>query len=307
MMLMARILVLALFTGLSSGLLALQRNVFQERNNFPQRNSSQQPGGFMQGFGRPQSGGQSNFGLPTQRYGRGQGAPTDFGAKTEWVFGRLVYSNLGDGGPPIQYRHLRHWSEDWPYADWHFAEGVQRLTRINARHDDQTVDLTSDELFNWPWIYGNQVGNWSLPDDQAKRLREYLLKGGFLLVDNFHGDQAWQNFMAGIRKVFPDRPIEELQTGDEIYHTLYDIDERIQVPGAEYEQTGKTYVTYVPDGVEPHWRAIRDDQGRVVVAICHNMHLGDSWEHADDPLYPERFTSFAYRVGMDYLIYSMTH
>jgi hypothetical protein len=107
--------------------------------------------------------------------------------------------------------------------------------------------------------------------------------------------------------VFPDRSIEELPTGDEIYHTLYDIDARIQVPGAEYEQTGKTYVTYVPDGVEPHWRAIRDDRGRVIVAICHNMHLGDSWEHADDPQYPERFTSFAYRVGMDYLIYSMTH
>jgi mono/diheme cytochrome c family protein len=284
----------------------LQSDIFQELNSYPQRNFSQQPSGFAQGFA--QSGGQSNFGLPTQRYARGgEGTPTDYDAKTEWAFGRLVYSNIGDVGPPIPYRHLRHWSEDWPYADWHFAEGVQRLTRIDARHAGETVDLTSDEIFNWPWIYGNQVGNWSLPDDQAKRLREYLLKGGFLLVDNFHDDQAWQNFMAGIRKVFPDRPIEELQAGDEIYHTLYDIDERMQVPGSEYEQTGKTYVTYVPDGIEPHWRAIRDDRGRVVVAISHNMHLGDSWEHADDPLYPERFTSFAYRVGMDYLIYSMTH
>ena len=90
-------------------------------------------------------------------------------------------------------------------------------------------------------------------------------------------------------------------------HTLYNINERMQVPGAEYEETGKTYVTYVPDAVEPHWRAIREDQGRIMVAICHNMHLGDSWEHADDPRYPEKFTSFAYRVGMDYLIYSMTH
>ena len=160
---------------------------------------------------------------------------------------------------------------------------MQRLTRIDARHDDETVDLTSDELFNWPWIYGNQVGNWSLPDDQAKRLREYLLKGGFLLVDNFHGGRAWDNFMVGIRKVFPDRPIEDLPVTDEIYHTLYDINERMQVPGAEYEETGKTYVTYVPDAVEPHWRAIRDDQGRIMVAICHNMQLGDSWEHADDP------------------------
>jgi hypothetical protein len=308
MRLMARILVLVLSAGLGGGLLALQSNVFAQRNNFPRRNPSQQSGVFAQGFGFPRSRSQSNFGLPTARYGRGGAdAPNDSGAKTEWAFGRLVYSNLGDFGPPVQHRRLRAWSEDWPYADWHFAEGVQRLTRIDARHDDETVDLTSDQLFNWPWIYANQVGNWSLPDDQAKRLREYLLKGGFLLVDNFHGGQAWQNFMAGIRKVFPDRPVEELPVSDEIYHTLYDISERMQVPGVEYEQTGKTYVTYVPDGVEPHWRAIRDDQGRIMVAICHNMHLGDSWERADDPLYPERFTSFAYRVGMDYLIYSLTH
>jgi hypothetical protein len=278
MTLSARIFILALFAGLSGGLVALQRDAFPQGFGYSQRNS------------------QSYFGLPTQRYGRGgEGTPTDFGAKTEWAFGRLVYSNLGDYGPPVPHRRL------------HFSEGVQRLTRINARHDDETVDLTSDELFNWPWIYGNQVGNWSLPDDQARRLREYLLKGGFLLVDNFHGGQAWENFIAGIRKVFPERPIEELPTSDEIYHTLYDINERMQVPGVEYEQTGKTYVTYVPDAVEPHWRAIRDDQGRIMVAISHNMHLGDSWERADDPLYPERFTSFAYRVGIDYLIYSMTH
>jgi hypothetical protein len=302
MTLVGRISVLALFAGLSSGLLALQGGGFRQRGR------PQEPGGFWQGWGYPQGGVSSYFGIPTQRYGRrSEGAPTDYDTKTEWVFGRLVFSNFNDIGPPRTHRSMRAWSEDWPYADWRFAEGVQRLTRVNARKAGQTVDLTSDELFNWPWIFGDEVGLWRLPDDQARRLREYLLKGGFLLVDNFHGGQAWQNFMAGIRQVFPNRPIEELQTSDEIYHTLYDINERMQVPGAEYESTGKTYVTYVPDATEPHWRAIRDDQGRIMVAICHNMHLADSWEHADDPLYPEQFTSFAYRVGIDYLIYSMTH
>src|SRR6185437_17010575 len=188
-----------------------------------------------------------------------------------------------------------------------FAEGVQRLTRIDARGADEVVDAVSDNIFNYPWIYANQVGNWTLSDNQAQRLREYLLRGGFLLADNFHGSAAWENFMAGIRKIFPDRPVEELPNSDEIYHTLYDVNERIQVPGAEYEETGKTYVTYVPDAQEPHWRAIRDDRGRIIVAICYNMHLGDSWEHPDDPRYPEHFTSFAYRVALDYLIYAMTH
>ncbi|HVA93351.1 MAG TPA: DUF4159 domain-containing protein [Candidatus Dormibacteraeota bacterium] len=302
MTLVGRISVLALFAGLGSGLLALQGG------GFGQRGRPQEPGGFWQGWGNPQGGLSSYFGIPTQRYGRrGEGAPTDYDKKTEWAFGRLVFSNFNDFGPPRTHRSMRAWSEDWPYADWSFAEGVQRLTRVNARMAGETVDLTSDEIFNWPWIFADEVGLWRLPDDQAKRLREYLLRGGFLLVDNFHGDQAWQNFMVGIRKVFPNRPIEELQTSDEIYHTLYDINQRMQVPGAEYESTGKTYVTYVPNAIQPHWRAIRDDQGRIMVAICHNMHLADSWEHADDPLYPEKFTSFAYRVGIDYLIYSMTH
>jgi hypothetical protein len=104
--------------------------------------------------------------------------------------------------------------------------------------------------------------------------------------------------------VFPDRPIEELAYNDEMFHVLYDLGQRFQVPGEQYVSTGRTYEN---DGFVPHWRAIRDDNGRVVVAICYNMHLGDAWEWADDPRYPERFASLAFRVGIDYIAYSMTH
>jgi Domain of unknown function (DUF4159) len=239
-------------------------------------------------------------------YGDDIQQPADAGAHTEWAFTRLVYSNVGDIGPPITYRRLHHWSEDWPYADWHFATGVQRLTRINARYAGQLVHATNDDIFNWPWIYANQVGNWTFSDQEARRLREYLLRGGFLMVDNFHGTEAWQTFLAGIHKVFPDRPIEDLPNNDPIFHTLYDVGQRSQIPGAEYEWSHQTYVD-VPGGKVPRWGAIRDDKGRIMVAICFNMHLGDAWEHADDPQYPEHFTSEAYRIGIDYLIYSMTH
>ena len=121
-------------------------------------------------------------------------------------------------------------------------------------------------------------------DDEAKRLREYLLKGGFLMVDDFHGTDDWENFMNGMREVLPNRPVEDLQSGDEIFHTLYDIDDRMQIPGEQFVWTGRTYEK---DGYQPKWRAIRDDKGRIIVAICHNMHLGDAWEWADDPNYPE--------------------
>jgi hypothetical protein len=135
-------------------------------------------------------------------------------------------------------------------------------------------------------------------------MRDYLLKGGFLMVDDFHGTIEWQMFQAGLRKIFPERPIEDLADNDEIFHTLYDLQERFQVPVVGYVNTGRTYEQ---DGFNPEWRAVRDDNGRIMVAICHNMDLGDAWEWADLPQYPERFTSLAYRIGINYIMYSMTH
>ncbi len=151
------------------------------------------------------------------------------------------------------------------------------------RSYEQVVDLDSDDIFNYPWVYAVQVANWTFTDAEAKRLREYLLKGGFLMVDDFHGTDDWERFMTGMRQVLPDRPVEDLPDGDEIFHVLYDLSERMQIPGEQYVNTGRTYEK---DGYVPKWRAIRDDKGRIVVAICHNMHLGDAWEWADIAEYP---------------------
>ncbi len=205
------------------------------------------------------------------------------------------YGGYGYGGS---------WSRDYPKADRQFLMALKRLTRIEARPTEQVVDLDSDDIFNYPWVYAVQVANWTFTDAEAKRLHDYLLKGGFLMVDDFHGTADWDRFMAGMRMVFPDRPIEDLKDQDEIFHGLYDIGARFQVPGEQYVWSGRTYEK---DGYVPKWRAIRDDQGRVMVAICHNMHLGDAWEWADDPRYPEPFASMAFRVGLDYIMYGMTH
>jgi hypothetical protein len=110
--------------------------------------------------------------------------------------------------------------------------------------------------------------------------------------------------MKSMVKVFPDRPVVDIENDDPIFHVLYNLDERFQVPGIATFGTG---VTYEYDGVEPKWRAIYDDKGRIMVAICHNMDLGDAWEHADWPEYPERYSSLAYRTGINYIIYAMTH
>jgi hypothetical protein len=199
------------------------------------------------------------------------------------------------------------WSRDYPKADRQFLIALNRLTRINGRSTEQVVSADSDDIFNYPFVYAVMVHTWSFNDEEAKRMREYLLKGGFLMVDDFHGTEDWENFMTGMRQIFPDAnkyPVEDLSDKDEIFHVLYDMDDRFQVPGEQYVNTGRTYEK---DGYVAKWRGIRDEHGRLVVAICHNMHLGDAWEWADDPAYPEQFASMAFRVGLNYVMYSMTH
>jgi uncharacterized protein DUF4159 len=225
-------------------------------------------------------------------------------SKAEFTFSRLRFSamNLDYGG--YGYRRGLGWSEDFPKADRQFSEGVHRLTRLDIRPVEEVLDLDSDEIFDWPFLYAVNVGTWDFTDEQAKRLRDYLHRGGFLLADNFHGAADWERFIVAMRKVLPDAKVDDLTDRDEIFHVLYDLNDRFQIPGYQYIYTRRTYEK---DGIEPEWRAIRDDKGRVMVAICHNMHLGDAWEHADDPRYPERFSSLAYRLGINYIIYAMTH
>jgi hypothetical protein len=231
--------------------------------------------------------------------------------KAEFYWSRLQYgSRSGDarmgGGYGFGYGFgaWSGWRRDYPKADRQFLMALKRLTRIQMRPIEQVVDLDSDDIFNYPWVYAVQVAQWTFTDAQAKRLREYLLKGGFLMVDDFHGVADWDRFMEGMRQVLPDRPVEDLSDSDEIFHTLFDLGQRFQVPGEQYIGSGRTYEN---DGYVPKWRAIRDEKGRIIVAICHNMHLGDAWEWADDPRYPEEFASLAYRLGMNYIVYGMTH
>ena len=223
--------------------------------------------------------------------------PPDAREQTEYAFARLRYRGLRG------YRRSS-WGTDSNKAERQFVQGVRRLTRIHTRSVEQIIDVDSDEMYKWPWLYAVEVGYWQLDDRQAKRIREYLDRGGFLMVDDFHGSAEWESFATSLRRVFPDRPILELEDGHQIFHVLYNLDKRFQVPGRQYVYSGRTYER---DGIEARWRGVVDDKGRVQVAICHNMDLGDAWEWADFPDYPEPYASLAYRIGINYLVYSMTH
>ena len=208
-----------------------------------------------------------------------------------------------------------NWTIDYPRSDRHLLEGVRRLTRIETRSVEQVVDLDgTDDVYNWPMMYAVEVGHWALPDNQAAQLREFLLRGGFLMVDDFHGDEPYHNVverMAGVCRQHeqsfsgpPDCGPCELRPD-----LSHDLRSGRSLPG------GRLAVVRAAAGRMKRARRERlrtggrsyDDKGRVMVAICHNMDLGDAWEWSDDPRYPEKWASLAYRIAMNYFIYDLTH
>lgn len=239
--------------------------------------------------------------------------PQDCREQTEWAFARLMYPSTRRGiGDGYGFRGIGDWREgysiwtqDYPRADRHFSEAVRRLTRLHARSVEQPVNLDDgDDVYNWPWLYAVQVGQWKLTDAQAGKFREYLLRGGFFMCDDFWGQEQWLNFLESMQRVLPGRPVVDIPEGDPVLGTVYDLHDRYQVPGARYRSTG---VTWKCQGCPARWRGIYDDQGRLVVAISFNSDIGDSWEWADDPLYDEKFSALGIRIGINYIVYSMTH
>jgi hypothetical protein len=223
--------------------------------------------------------------------------PPDALRKGEFALGRLRYRSPLDRG-----RFYSRWGIDANKGDRIFISLLRRLTRVDVQPIETIIDVSSDEIFNLPWLFAVSVGDWKLAPSEAARLRDYFDRGGFMLVDDFHNEREWANFMAGIHMIYPAANVVELADEDAPFHVLYDMKDRIRVPGANVLDTG-----IERGGVDPHWRAVLDSTGRMIIAIDFNMDVGDGWEFADDPGYPERYSSEAIRLGVNYAIYAMTH
>lgn len=224
--------------------------------------------------------------------------------KHGFYFTRAIYTDdfgMGD-------EHGGSWSIDYPEADKHFAYLLSRLSSVDSSPDENAVQLTDPELLDLPFIYALEVGSMQLDETEAESLRDYLLAGGFLLIDDFWGSWAWENLVDQMQRVFPDRAITDIPSSHSIFNLVYDVTEIKQVPnyqnGIAYERTG---ITHEDDGTEPHVRGIFDDAGRIMVVINWNTDLGDAWEWADHPDYPFHFTTYAAKLGVNIVVYAMTH
>ena len=207
------------------------------------------------------------------------------------------------------------WSTDYPYGEINLLTRLSELTRVHVSRDGRgnfnywVVQLTDDQLFKCPVLVGSDVGTAALSTVEVQRLRQYLLRGGFLWVDDFWGTPAWDQWAGEIARVLPEFPIVQVMPGDPILHALFNITEVKQVPsifawggpGSDPRERGD-------DSPHADFRTIADGHGRVMVAMTHNTDIGDSMEReGDDPAYFAEYSPEGYALATNIVLYALTH
>ena len=240
-----------------------------------------------------------------------------------FTFVRIRYSS-GYGGSGYRGRSGRgygrgygrgfsggNWATDYPDSDLNFSFRLHQLTSMEVNPDGVVLELTDPKLFNYPFIYIVEPGRLVFSAEEVKILRRYLLNGGFLMVDDFWGEDEWYNFYREIKRVFPNREPVELPLSHPIFHAVFELKEKPQIPSIGVAIGGRSYgITWErEDARVPHYKAIYDDKGRIMSIICHNTDLGDGWEReGEDEWYFREFSEKkAYPLGINIVFYAMTH
>ena len=209
----------------------------------------------------------------------------------------------------LQYRGdltaLSNWEVDYPASDRNFIYQLREQTNIDVAPDSKKIAVWSEELFYYPFAYVLEVGSMILSETDADNLREYLLRGGFILVDDFHGGLEWKWFYKELKKIFPNREPVDIPISHPIFRCFYKIEKLIQIPGLRALFSGQTYERY--DGHPARYLGVFDDKGRLMMMICFNSDLGDAWEHAAEDYYPKAYSNIALKIGINAVTYTLTH
>jgi hypothetical protein len=207
------------------------------------------------------------------------------------------------------------WRTDYPGADNNFSVRLAELTRVSVRWDPDrqprhvVVGLLDPLLYRCPVLFMEDVGTLELSAEEVRSLREYLLKGGFLWVDDFWGTAAWNQWAEQIARVLPEFPIFDLPISHPVMHTLYDVESFLQVPSIQFWYQSRGRVSERgSDSVEVHYRGIQDATGRLMVFITHNTDVADTWEReGENTEYFDLYSPRGYAIGVNAVVYALTH
>jgi hypothetical protein len=223
------------------------------------------------------------------------------GIPREFYFSRVAYTGYGRG-----FRSGRSWATDYPKADQIFLSFIDRLlANLDAYEREHPVRLDDPGIRRFPYLYALEVGRMALTQPEIEGLHSYLMAGGFLVIDDFWGTYEWANFEYQMQLVLPGYSIVDLPLEHPIFTTFYEIEEIMQVPNVRNGVNG--WPTHEGDGIIPMVKGIHDKNGRLMVVINFNTDLGDAWEWADNPYYPLKYSTYAYEMGVNMVVYAMSH
>ena len=231
--------------------------------------------------------------------------PDDRYAGLQWRFVRIRYHYTTEGTRASQDFYGEPWYIDAPAAEQNLSRRVKTATAIQVE-EPIVLALDDPRLFTYPWIYFVEPGNLKMTDSDVSTLREFLLRGGTATFDDFHGPYEWDNLARELKRVFPDREIVEVPKDHPVFSCFYKIDAYPQVAGLGSFLAGRSWEK---GGFIPHLRTILDDTGRPMIFINWNTDMGDGWEWSNAQEYPGyiKYTAMAYRMGINEIVYSLTH
>lgn len=270
--------------------------------------------------GRPTQFGVKDGSVPEDprntRRGQEEGYPTWPVSKElpndTFTFARIRYNSMSHGGRGWG-RGNRKWSTDYPDSDMNMSYRLQQLTSLQVNPNGAIVDIDPEQFRHFPFLYMIEVGDIDITDDEAKTIREYMLNGGFIMVDDFWGTREWDNFEVALKQIWPDRKMEEIPLEHEIFHMVFPIKVKPQIPHIRYAEyvikQGITYEFDKPGSEHVHYRGYFDDKRRLMMVICWNTDTGEGWEQeGSDPWYFREFSEkYAYPLGINIIFYALTH
>lgn len=216
--------------------------------------------------------------------------------KYDFTFVRLKYSG--------SYRYKSLWHIDYPTAERNLLFQLRKHTDIKASPIEKVIEVGSPELFDYPFAYMAELGRLNLSKAEAENLREYMLRGGFIMMDDFHGKAQWKRFYRQFRKIFPKREPRDIPIKHPLFNCFFKIDTLMQIPAPAAYRKGRTHEN---DGYQVRCMGVFDDQGRIMMVINFNTDLGDAWQNAAEHFYPRKFSNMAFKMGINTIVYSLTH